>query len=112
MTPKNLGRDSGLAALRRLAQRKDKVERCDFCDLTLHAGHRHLLEIATRKIICACDGCALRFENVTGRYKLIPREARGLSHFKLTEAQWENLALPINLAFFFHSTPANKVLAF
>jgi hypothetical protein len=29
----------------------------------------------------------------------------------MTDAEWEALALPINLAFFFHSTPAKKVVA-
>ncbi len=73
--------------------------------------HRHLLEVATRKIICACDPCALRFESAIGRFKLIPRDARALPGFQMTDAEWNSLALPINLAFFFHSTPAGKVVA-
>ena len=31
--------------------------------------------------------------------------------FRLTDAQWEDLHLPINLAFFFHSTRAGRVVA-
>ena len=57
-----------------------------------------------RKIICACDPCALRFQDVVGgRFKLIPRDARALPDFQMTDAQWDSLALPINLAFF-HNT--------
>lgn len=103
--------NSAFAALRRLAQPREEMERCEFCDATLAPKHRHLLEIAARKIICACDPCALRFENVIGRWKLIPRDTRRLPDFQITDAQWDNLLLPINLAFFFRSTPENKVIA-
>ncbi len=67
----------------------------------------------TQKIVCACDACALRFQDVVeGRFKLIPRDARALSGFTITDTDWENFALPINLAFFFHSTPNKKMMAY
>ena len=53
----------------------------------------------------------MRFENVIGRWKLIPRDARALPDFRITEAQWNALSLPILLAFLFHSTPAGKAVA-
>src|SRR3954469_15872725 len=99
------------ATLRKLARPREPAEHCDFCNLVLPPGHRHLIEIATRKIICACDACALRFDNVVGRWKLIPRDTRPLSNFRMTDAQWDAFALPIQLAFFHYSTPAGKVLA-
>jgi hypothetical protein len=92
-------------------QRTRAVEQCEFCSQRLSPEHRHLLEVTPRKIVCACDPCAMRFENVIGRWKLIPRDARLLPDFKLTDAQWSALALPINLAFLFHSTPENKAVA-
>jgi hypothetical protein len=61
--------------------------------------------------VCVCNPCALRFENVIGRWKLIPRDPIALPQFKLTDAEWEMFALPINLAFFCQSTAANKVVA-
>ena len=87
------------------------TEQCEFCSLPLPAGHRHLLEVASRKIICACDPCALRFENVVGRWKLIPRDVFRWTDFQMTDAQWAGLSLPIQLAFLFHSTPAGKIVA-
>ena len=100
--------------LRRFAQGSlpADVERCEFCYAALGQGHRHLLEVATRKIICVCDPCGLRFENVVGRWKLIPRAARRLPELQMSDAQWEALSLPIQLAFFFRSTPARKWAAF
>src|SRR5690349_15825385 len=112
MTPIPIsGRANPINTLRRLAQQRRDVEQCEFCSLPVSSGHRHLLEIATRKIVCACDPCALRFENVIGRWKLIPRDARLLPDFKMTDAQWDALALPIDLVFLFYSTPEGKVVA-
>jgi hypothetical protein len=45
------------------------------------------------------------------KYKRVPRGVRLLDHFRLTDAQWEDLRLPIDLAFFFHSTPHGKMVA-
>ena len=104
-------RANPVATLRRLARRRPDVEQCEFCSLPLGSEHRHLLELAARKIVCACDPCALRFENVLGRWKLIPRNIRLLGRFQMADARWDALALPINLAFLFHSTPEGKVVA-
>jgi hypothetical protein len=102
------------ATLRRFAvSRHEPVrERCELCRIGLAPEHRHLLETATHKIVCACDACALRFQDVVeGRFKLIPRDVRSLPDFHLTDAQWDDLALPIDLAFLFHSTPAKRMMA-
>jgi hypothetical protein len=87
-------------------------EYCELCRAPLAPEHRHLLEVAAHTILCACDPCALRFEMVLdGRYRLIPRDARALPEFHLDDAQWDDLALPIDLAFIVHSTPARRVIA-
>lgn len=71
-----------------------------------------MVEMATRKIICACDACTMTFVPVVeGRFKVIPRDARALPDFQISDADWENLALPISLAFFFYDTPSKKMTA-
>src|ERR1051326_975520 len=102
---------TGFGALRRFAQRRPEHPQCEFCCQDLPVQHRHVLETTTRKIVCACTPCALRFESVTGKWKLIPRDSRRLDAFVMSDSQWEALALPINLVFLFHSTPASKVVA-
>jgi hypothetical protein len=104
-------RENPLTLLRRMARGRPEVEESEFCNLQLAARHRHLLEVATRKIVCACDPCALRFENVIGRWKLVPRDARRLPDFQITDPEWAALSLPIELAFFFSSSAAGKVIA-
>jgi Family of unknown function (DUF5947) len=114
-------RSSSFANLRRFAgaQRKpvapssSALEQCELCSVRLAPAHRHLLEMATRRIVCSCDPCALRFENViAGKFKLIPRDARPLPDFQMTDAEWEGLSLPISLAFFFYDTPNEKMVAY
>ena len=87
-------------------------EYCELCRAPLAPEHRHLLEMSTHKIACSCDPCALRFELVLdGRFKLIPRDVHTLPGFELDDAQWDDLALPIDLAFLVDSTPARRVMA-
>jgi Family of unknown function (DUF5947)/AIR synthase related protein, C-terminal domain len=98
--------------LRRFRERSSYQEKCEFCGAGLAPEHRHLLEVAKRRIVCTCSPCAFRFQDVVGgRFKLIPSEVRCLPEFDLTASEWENLALPINLAFFFYSTSQQKMNA-
>lgn len=54
----------------------------------------------------------MRFENVIGgRFGLIPRDTFALKNFQITDAQWENFSVPINLAFFFHNSVTGKIVA-
>jgi Family of unknown function (DUF5947) len=100
------------ATLRRFTRPRPAIRRCELCSVGLAAEHRHMLEMSVCQIVCACDSCALRFQSVLdGRFKLIPRHVYALPELNLTDAEWESLALPINLAFFFQSSPGNKMKA-
>lgn len=105
---------SAFSALRRLAKPplQPVLERCELCNLVLPPLHRHLLEVAARQVACSCDPCALLFQSAAGaKFKLIPRDARSLPNFQMTDGEWESLALPIDLAFFFYSSPGGKMTA-
>jgi hypothetical protein len=87
-------------------------EQCELCGIRLAPEHRHMLEMATRKIVCACDACTMTFVPVIeGRFKVSPRDARALPDFQISDGAWEGLALPIDLAFFFYDTPNEKMTA-
>jgi len=102
-----------LAALRRLARKAGpQMERCELCGVELPPEHEHLIEPPTRKLTCACGACAILFAgNGSARYRRVPRCSEILTDFQLSDEQWESLHLPINLAFFFHSSPAGRVIA-
>lgn len=106
------GRETVFTTLRRFARPRPTLKRCELCSVGLAAEHRHMLEMSNRQIVCACDSCALRFQTVLGgRFKLIPRDVCSLPELNLTDAEWESLALPIDLAFFFRTTPENRTKA-
>jgi hypothetical protein len=90
-------------------------ERCDFCAAPLTPDHSHLIELAARRILCACRPCYLVFEPAgaaQGKYRTIPSRYEELGDFALDEAQWDALAIPIGLAFFFYNSLEQKMVAF
>lgn len=87
-------------------------EDCEMCKTALAENHQHLVELENRKLVCACDACAILFASNGRKYKRVPRRIRSLPDFQLNDAQWESLLIPINMAFFFHSTGVGKVVAF
>ncbi|HLK64354.1 MAG TPA: DUF5947 family protein [Bryobacteraceae bacterium] len=103
---------SGLGALQRFVRRNAKEERCDLCGTGLPGDHEHLIEPATRKLVCACQACAILFSEQAGqRYKRVPRRIRFLPDFRITDGQWDSLMVPINMAFFYESSKAGRVIA-
>jgi Family of unknown function (DUF5947) len=99
-------------ALRRFVRRPSAVELCEMCGQELSPGHQHLLEPISRKLVCSCDACAILFHTQgKTKYKRVPRRVRYLSDFRLTDSQWDGLMMPINMAFFFKSTPQERMVA-
>ncbi|MGB6692371.1 MAG: DUF5947 family protein [Terracidiphilus sp.] len=104
--------DQAFAALRRFARPRLPVERCELCSAALAHEHPHLIELATRQIVCACDACSLLFDGLTGgKYKRVSRRAWLLADFKIENGQWEDLLIPINMAFFFHASVQDRMIA-
>jgi hypothetical protein len=110
-------RTSSVAFLRRFTKPVARPGRfpkagCDLCGSPLLTPHRHLVEPETRRILCSCDPCALRFQDVVeGKFRLVPRDVRALPGFVMTDAQWEDLALPIGLAYFFRHSQLQRTVA-
>lgn len=102
----------GLKTLRRFIRERAPVERCELCSADLASEHQHLIEPATRKLVCACRACSVLFSGQAGtKYRRVPQRIRFLTDFRLTDAQWDSLMVPINMAFFFYSEPQQKVVA-
>ena len=90
-------------------------EVCDLCGEPVEPGHRHIVDVANRRILCACRACTILFDRPGaggGHLKLLPTRRRRLDDFSLDDAAWERLRIPVDMAFFFRSTPAERVLAF
>jgi hypothetical protein len=108
--------------LRRHAQRPappqpepDAPERCGLCGQGVEARHRHIVDLHHHSLMCACRPCAILFDNPAagkGHYRLVPERRLRLEGFELDDARWAGLRIPVEMAFFFHSTPMERVAAF
>jgi hypothetical protein len=113
---------SGLAAspLGRLArqtavEREAALEHCELCGAPIPPEHRHLLDLEQRTLMCACRACAVLMASDAaggGHYRLVPDTVRGLVGFELLDEAWEELRVPVDIAFFFHDSAAGRVVAF
>jgi hypothetical protein len=100
-------------SLRQFARKPPQpAEKCEMCSAELGSEHAHLIELTQRRLHCACDACAMLFSGKAGtKYKRVPRDSRLLANFKMTDAEWDGLLIPINLAFFFQNSVDSRVSA-
>lgn len=104
---------SSFSTLRGLARKREASEHCDLCGAGIMDEHSHLVEPVARKLICVCEPCAILFpEGAAQKYKRVPRRTRWLRDFQITDGQWDNLMIPIGMAFFLKSGIEGRVLAF
>jgi hypothetical protein len=90
-------------------------EHCELCGNVIAPEHRHLLELSNRELRCACRACAILFDSPAaseGRYRLVPTRRLRLTGFELSDLTWEELRLPVDIAFLFRSSADGRVLAF
>jgi hypothetical protein len=93
---------------------RNAQESCDLCGEPIPAQHRHLLNLTSREMLCACRACSILFDRPAagaGTRKLIPTHYRYLPDFKMTDVQWDSLGVPVHMAFFVHNTAARRVMA-
>jgi hypothetical protein len=113
---------STFSSLRRFAKEESEKaaeeaarERCELCGEPIPPEHRHLLNVSTRELMCACRPCSILFDREAaseGKYRLVPDRHLFLEDFEMSDVQWESLRVPVDMAFFFYSTPAERVVAF
>jgi Family of unknown function (DUF5947) len=103
--------------LRQFARKREMrppMEQCELCSAAIGANHRHLLEISNRALVCVCRPCSILFGDPGaggGKYRLVPSRYLLLQDFQMTDEQWDELLIPVNMVYFFHNTSANRVMA-
>ncbi len=106
-----------LASLRRItATRPAPVteERCEMCAVPVAEEHQHVVNLESRSLMCTCRGCYLLFtdESARLRYRAVPDRYLSFPDFDLDTGQWEELQIPVGLAFLFHNSVQERVVAF
>ncbi len=90
-------------------------ERCELCGEPIPAAHRHLLDLASRELMCSCRACSLLFDRDAAggaHYRLVPDRRLRLAAFELDDLAWERLRIPVDMAFFFRNSAEGRVMAF
>lgn len=109
-----------LAVLQRIRQTQPRVlpragEVCELCTEPISDDHGHLVDLEARNLMCACRGCYLLFvsDGAGGsHFKSVPERYISCSDFELSPEQWDNLQIPVSVAFFFLNSSLGRVAAF
>ena len=89
-------------------------EHCEMCREVLDDRHGHVVEIEQRSIVCACRACYLLFISdgaAGGRYRSVPERVRHDPARPLDDADWNELQIPVAMAFFFFNSVLGRVVA-
>ena len=114
-TLRRFAQEESEKAVEEVAQKQAAQESCELCSEPIPSEHRHLLNVSTREIMCACRPCSILFDKEAaseGKLRLVPDRRLFLEDFELSDVQWANLRIPVDMAFFFYSTPVERVAAF
>ena len=79
-------------------------ETCDMCQEQIPEAHAHVVNIEARNLLCTCRSCFLLFTHegaAQGRYRAVPERYLYDSNFGLTDQAWDELQIPVSMAFFF-----------
>jgi hypothetical protein len=109
-----------LAVLQRIRETRPREipragEVCELCAEPITGEHGHLVDLECRTLMCACRGCYLLFTSDGaggGHFRSVPDRYLSFSDFALSPQQWDNLQIPVSVAFFFLNSSLGRVAAF
>ena len=84
------------------------------CHEVLDDRHGHLVDTEKRSLACACRACYLLFTHegaAGGRYRAVPERVCHDPGRPLTDADWNELQIPVTMAFFFFNSALGRVVA-
>ncbi len=90
-------------------------ETCELCGEQIPSEHRHLVDLHSRTLMCACRGCFLLFESEGAggnHFRSVPERYVAFDDFELAPAQWDSLQIPVSVAFFFLNSSLGRIAAF
>ena len=105
------------ASLRKFARPRRPAEQCDLCGNAIAPKHPHVLETTTKRLVCSCDACAILFDGSRqgppggARYRRVPDLVQYLRDYRMSDVQWNGMAIPISLAFFICESASGRVVA-
>ncbi len=106
-----------LASLRRITSTRPQPvegERCDMCAQQIAEEHQHVVNLESRTLLCTCRACYLLFtaENAQLRYRAVPDRYLSFPDFSFGQHEWDDLQIPVGLAFLFRNSVQQRTVAF
>jgi Family of unknown function (DUF5947) len=109
-----------LAVLQRIRttrprDRPEAGEACDLCAEPIPDEHGHVVDLPSRHLLCACRACHLLFTSEGaggGHFRAVPDRYQAFPGFELSSEQWDDLQIPVSVAFFFLNSTLGRVAAF
>jgi Family of unknown function (DUF5947) len=90
-------------------------EHCEFCATGIPAGHGHVADLEQSSLMCACRACYLLFTNPgagRARYRSVPDRYLRDPERTLGPAEWDELQIPVGLAFFLYRSEPGELSCF
>lgn len=104
---------SGLRRFQQPPVRPAAGERCELCDEPIGADHRHVVNVDSRELRCACTGCYLLFTHPgAGRYRAVPDRYRYAAPLRAARQFWDSAGIPVGTAFFFTNSAQARTVGF
>jgi hypothetical protein len=103
--------------LRRVLQPRERPrpgEVCEMCGEVVGETHSHVASLSERRILCTCRACYLLFTSQGAgarRLRAVPERVVLATDFSFSQAQWDDLAIPVDLVFLFQQTDVADVEA-
>jgi hypothetical protein len=114
-----LPEDTPAAVLERIRAVKGEGARpdetCELCATPVAAGHNHVADLEKSSLLCACRACYLLFENSQAgghHYRAVPERYLQDPGRPMSPAEWDELEIPVGLAFFLYSSQRDEVAGF
>lgn len=107
---RQLSTDDPFGVLRRVMRPRERPrpgEMCEMCGEPIADTHRHVASLSERRLLCTCRACYLLFtQQGAGARQLraVPQRYRETTDFAFSQAQWDDLAIPVDLVFLFQQS--------
>lgn len=106
-----------VSALRRITRSRPRPvagERCEMCAEPVGPEHSHVVNLESRALMCSCRACYLLFteEDARLRYRAVPERYLRFDGVPLDARAWDELQIPVGLAFLFRNSVQERTVAF
>jgi Family of unknown function (DUF5947) len=89
-------------------------ESCEMCGVAIFDEHPHVVNIDSRRLLCTCRPCYLLFTPDgagRGNYRAVPDRFLVDADGTIADAVWDDLQVPVGMAFFFHNSVLGRIVA-